>query len=159
MEISWTNFITTLDIHETQIRENSNGIVCGDIDYAPIYPIVAFDSRSMDYPIIIGLILVSHKFFELKGEYPIGPMGFFYDTCKLEGLPNCILEYVAYVYSMEEGNWKTISELMLYHNRAVVVDEALFETGERIGWVNAINNSLCREIDGHQYWANEPIID
>ncbi len=157
--VSYSNFIEILDKHETKLREMSKNEVFGDSQFAPIYPIVAYDSRFMNEPMIIGLIIVSHSFFTLKGEYPIGPMGVFHDVCGFADLPDCMLEFIAYVNTMEEGNWTSISEMLLYHNRAVVIDEALFERCEKNGWCLTIYESLCRKVDGHQYWANEPIID
>ena len=134
--VSYSNFIEILEKHETKLREMSKSEVFGDSQFSPIYPIVAYDSRFMNEPMIVGLIIVSHSFFTLKGEYPIGPMGVFHDVCGFGELPKCILEFITYVTTMEEGNWTSISEMLLYHNRAVVVDEILFERCEKNGVVS-----------------------
>jgi len=158
LEMSWENFITILDTEENEelLRWVSGESVLGNATHAPVYPIVAFDPRSMDEPIIVGLVLVSHHYFQLEGTCSIGSMGLFYDVCAWEDLPPCISEYVSYVWEMENGIWPTMSELLLYHNRAAVLDEKAQADGEQMGWKQVVEDSLFGKRSGYTHWADEP---
>ena len=161
LKMSLENFITILDTEENEglLRWISGDSVAGNTAHAPVYPIVAFDPRFMEQPVIVGLVLVSHHYFDLDGEHPIGPMGLFHDVSDLDDLPPCIKEYVMYVWELEDGVWPTIAELLLYHNRAVVLDEAAQDDGEKYGWKQVVEDALFGKRNSYTYWAAEPKID
>jgi len=65
--------------------------------------------------------------------------------------------FIDYVYQFEEPDtWETDAELLLYHNRAAVIDDILQEEVEDFGIQEVLMAALRGQYDGHNSWASHP---
>ena len=113
-----------------------------------IYPIFGFDNRTMDDAIVVGFALVPFFQDETKRF-----CGMFFDYNGVEDFE----DFISYVYEFEAHNtWITDVEVLLYHNRAAVLDLSLQEEAEEFGFTEVVAAALRGQYDGHSAWATEP---
>ena len=113
-----------------------------------IYPIMAFDSRIMGEPIVVGFALI--PFFQDETKHFCG-MFFDYD-----GVDE-FQDFINYVYQFEDmDTWETDVEVLLYHNRAAVLDLHLQEEAEEFGFTEVVSAALRGQYEGHSEWVNDP---
>ena len=56
----------------------------------------------------------------------------------------------------QQNTWATDTELLLYHNRAAVIDYDLEEEVNEFGFLEVVSAALRGQYDGHSAWANHP---
>ena len=134
---SWEQFIRTI--------AKDNGMVSAETD--AIYPVFGFDSRSMDDATVVGFVIVP---IWLSASEHFGGMFFDYYVDDFE-------DFVDYVYEFEEPDtWETETELLLYHNRAAVIDEALQFEAEEFGFTEVVAAAIRGQYEGYSLWAHHP---
>ena len=106
-----------------------------------IYPIYAYDGKYTLEPLFVGFVFLPHRLFFLPKEKKwaeIQPLFFDHDNVMMfDG-------FIDYVYQFEEPDtWETDTELLLYHNRAAVIDDYLQQEAQEFGIGSAI-----RRIEG-----------
>ena len=136
---SWEEYIRAIGL--------DNGILHAATD--TIYPIMGFDSRSMDEAIVVGFALV--PFFQDESKEFCG-MFFDYDGV------NEFADFVNYVYEFEEGDtWLTDVEVLLYHNRAAIIDTDLQAEAEEFGFTEVVSAAIRGQYEGHSSWVYDPV--
>ncbi len=134
---SWEQFIRSI--------AKDSGMVGADTDC--IYPVFGFDNRSMDDAVVIGFVIVPIWQTESK---QFGGLFFDYEVEDFE-------DFVDYVYQFEElDTWETETELLLYHNRAAVLDEVLQSEAEEFGFTEVVAAAIRGQYEGYSLWANHP---
>ena len=135
---SWEEYIRAIAL--------DNGMSHAKTDL--IYPIMAFDSRIMGEPIVVGFALI--PFFQDETKHFCG-MFFDYD-----GVDE-FQDFINYVYQFEDmDTWETDVEVLLYHNRAAVLDLHLQEEAEEFGFTEVVSAALRGQYEGHSEWVNDP---
>lgn len=135
---SWEEYIRAIGI-ESGMPHASTDV---------IYPIFGYDGRDMDEAIVVGFALV--PFFQDESKRFCG-MFFDYDGV------NEFEDFISYVYQFEEADsWITDVEVLLYHNRAAVIDLHLQEEAEEFGYTEVVAAALRGQYEGHSAWANDP---
>lgn len=120
-----------------------------------IYPIFAHDEKYALEPECVGFVFLPLPYsmvtadYEYEGE--VMPIFFDHDNSMLfDG-------FIDYVYQFEEPDtWETDAELLLYHNRAAVIDDILQEEVEDFGIKEVLMAALRGQYDGHNSWASHP---
>mgnify|MGYP000612070441 CR=1 FL=1 len=116
-----------------------------------ILPIVAFDDKYHLKPLVVGFVFLPAPILSLDVIDASIPIFFDHD--------NAIYfeEYVDYVYEFEEPEtWDTDAELLLYHNRAAVMDVYLQEAVAEFGIKEVLFAALRGQYNGHNSWASHP---
>lgn len=135
---SWEEYIRAIGL--------DNGILHAATDI--IYPIMGYDSRSMDDASVIGFALVPSFQDETKHF-----CGMFFDY---DGV-NEFADFVNYVYEFEKSDtWETDVEVILYHNRAVILDIHLQQEAEEFGFTEVVAAAMRGQYEGHSSWVREP---
>ena len=113
-----------------------------------IYPIMAYDARIMDEAIVVGFALI--PFFQDETKHFCG-MFFDYDDVEL------FEDFIEYVYDFEKPQtWATNVEVLLYHNRAAVLDAHLQREAEEFGFTEVVAAALRGQYEGHSAWVSHP---
>lgn len=135
---SWEEYIRAIGL--------DNGILHAATD--TIYPIMGYDYRSMDDAFVIGFALVPS--FQDESKHFCG-MFFDYDGV------NEFADFVNYVYEFEEIDaWETDVEVILYHNRAAILDIHLQQEAEEFGFTEVVAAAMRGQYEGHSSWVREP---
>jgi hypothetical protein len=121
-----------------------------------IYPIFAHDEKYTLEPECVGFVFLPLPYSMVTTDYDeyeeeVMPIFFDHDNSMLfDG-------FIDYVYQFEEPDtWETDAELLLYHNRAAVIDEILQEEVEEFGVKEVLMAALRGQYDGHNSWASHP---
>ncbi len=116
-------------------------------DTAPIYPVLAFDKNVVDEAMVVGFAIVP-IWQTMSKEF--GGMFFDYN-------PDHFADFIEYVYEFEAlDTWDTETELLLYHNRAAVIDEYLQNEADEFGFTEVVMAALRGQYEGHSRWASHP---
>jgi len=135
---SWEEYIRAIALE--------NGILHAATDI--IYPIMGYDYRSMDDAFVIGFALVPSFQDETKHF-----CGMFFDYDGVEEFA----DFVNYVYEFEETDaWETDVEVILYHNRAAILDGHLQQEAEEFGFTEVVSAAMRGQYEGHSSWVREP---
>ena len=135
---SWEQYIRAIGL--------DNGLPHAQTD--AIYPVFGYDSRIMDEAIVVGFALVPFFQDETKRF-----CGMFFDYDGVEEFE----EFISYVYEFEEiDTWTTDVEVLLYHNRAAVIDLHLQEEAEEFGFTEVVAAALRGQYEGHSAWVKDP---
>ena len=135
---SWEQYIRAIGLDSGMIHSATDAI----------YPVMGYDARFMDEPMVVGFALV--PFFQDEAKHFCG-LFFDYDDIDI------FADYIDYVYEFEEMNtWATDTELLLYHNRAAVIDYDLQEEVLEFGFKEVVSAALRGQYDGHSSWAKHP---
>ena len=121
-----------------------------------IYPIYAYDEKYTLEPLLVGFVFLPSPFVMLTADLgetinAVMPLFFDHDNVMLfDG-------FIDYVYEFEEPDtWETDCEVLLYHNRAAVIDEVLEEEVDEFGITEVLLAALRGQYDGHSDWATHP---
>jgi|TARA_R110002110_G_scaffold150598_3_gene342645 hypothetical protein len=113
-----------------------------------IYPVYGFDVRYFAEPTLVGFAYVPTVQYDSEGFY-----GLFFDYDDV----TIFEEFVEYVYQFEEPKtWLSDTELLIYHNRAAVLDDSLQEEVKEFGLMEVVSAALRGQYDGHSSWATHP---
>ena len=135
---SWEEYIRGIAL--------DNGMTHAHTD--SIYPIMGFDNRTMDEAIVVGFALI--PFFQDESKHFCG-MFFDYDDVEL------FEDFIQYVYDFEKPQtWATDVEVLLYHNRAAVLDAHLQHEAEEFGFTEVVAAALKGQYEGHSTWVTHP---
>lgn len=135
---SWEEFI--------RLMAFEHGFV--DAHTAIIYPVYGFDKKYFAEPILIGFAFVPSIQCDHSDFY-----GLFFDYDDV----TIFEDFVDYVYEFEEPEtWESDTELLIYHNRAAVLDEILQEEVKEFGLVEVVSAALRGQYNGHSSWATHP---
>ena len=116
-------------------------------DNAPIYPVFAFDKKVVDEAMLVGFAIV--PIWQTMSK-DFGGMFFDYDS-------DHFVDFIEYVYEFEPlDTWDTETELLLYHNRAAVIDEYLQNEADEFGFTEVVMAALRGQYEGHSRWASHP---
>ena len=109
---------------------------------------MAFDARLTREAIVVGFALI--PFFQDETKHFCG-MFFDYDGVEE------FADFVNYVYEFEEHDtWVTDSEVLLYHNRAAILDLKLQEEADEFGFTEVVKAAIRGQYDGHTSWVHDP---
>jgi hypothetical protein len=134
---SWEQFIRSI--------AKDNGMTSADTDL--IYPVFGFDKRIMDEAIVVGFVIV--PLWQSVSDHFCG-MFFDYDVDEFE-------DFIKYVYEFEEHDtWESETELLLYHNRAAVIDESLQNAVDEFGYTEVVAAAIRGQYEGYSLWAGHP---
>ena len=120
-----------------------------------IYPIYAYDGKYTLEPLFVGFLFLPSPFVLLAdyGEEVGGVLPLFFDHDNVMMFDG----FIDYVYQFEEPDtWETDAELLLYHNRAAVIDDYLQQEVEEFGISEVLFAALRGQYDGHSSWASHP---
>jgi len=135
---SWEEYIRAIAF--------DNGLTNSATDI--IYPIMAIDTHSIPDAIIVGFVIV--PFFQDETEQFCG-MFFDYNGV------NEFADFVNYVYEFEDiDTWETDVEVLLYHNRAAILDFDLQREVEDFGFTEVVNAALRGQYESHSSWVHDP---
>ena len=135
---SWEQYIRALALDNGMTHANTDAI----------YPIMGYDERIMDEAIVVGFAVI--PFFQDETKHFCG---MFFDYDGVEEFE----DFINYVYQFEErDSWGTDAEVLLYHNRAAVLDIHLQEEAEEFGFTEVVNAALKGQYEGHSAWASDP---
>ena len=135
---SWEEYIRAIGL--------DNGLPHATTD--AIYPVFGYDNRIMDEAIVVGFALVPFFQDETKKF-----CGMFFDYDGVEDFE----EFISYVYEFEKkDSWETDTEVLLYHNRAAVIDLHLQEEAEEFGFTEVVAAALRGQYQSHSAWVNDP---
>ena len=113
-----------------------------------IYPIMAYDERIMDEAIVVGFALI--PFFQDETKHFCG-MFFDYDGVEE------FADFVNYVYEFEDSDtWETDVEVLVYHNRAAILDLKLQGEADEFGFTEVVTAAMRGQYDGHSSWVHDP---
>jgi len=113
-----------------------------------IYPVYALDMKYYEEPILIGFAFVPNLHLNTEDFY-----GLFFDYDDVV----IFEDFVEYVYQFEEPEtWSSDTELLIYHNRAAVLDEILQEEVKEFGLMEVVSAALRGQYNGHSSWATHP---
>ena len=66
-------------------------------------------------------------------------------------------DFISYVHEFEAfDTWDSDTELLLYHNRAAVIDELLQNEAQEFGFTEVVSAALRGQYEGHSIWATHP---
>ena len=134
---SWEEYIRNL--------AKDNGMESADTD--PIYPVFAFDRKVVDEAMLVGFVIVP-IWQTMSKEF--GGLFFDYEV-------DYFNEFIDYVYEFESfDTWDSETELLLYHNRAAVIDEYLQNEAQEFGFTEVVMAALRGQYEGHSVWASHP---
>ena len=121
-----------------------------------IYPMYAYDEKYILEPLLVGFVFIPSPFVTVDTEYgdvldEVMPIFFDHDNVMMfDG-------FIDYVYQFEEPEtWETDCELLLYHNRAAVIDDILEEEVDEFGITEVLLAALRGQYNGHTAWASHP---
>ena len=135
---SWEEYIRAIGL--------DNGLIHAATD--TIYPIMAYDFRSMDEAIVVGFALVPS--FQQESKHFCG-LYFDYDGV------NDFADFVNYVYEFEDADtWETDVEVLLYHNRAAILDFSLQHEAEEFGFTEVVAAAQRGQYESHSSWVHDP---
>ena len=113
-----------------------------------IYPIMAYDSRHTDEAIVVGFALI--PFYQDESKHFCG---MFLDYDGVEEFA----DFVNYVYEFEDHDtWETDAEVLLYHNRAAILDLKLQDEADEFGFTEVVKAAIRGQYDGHSSWVHDP---
>jgi len=113
-----------------------------------IYPVYGLDVRCFHEPILIGFAYVPTMQYDYEDFY-----GLFFDYDDV----TVFEDFIEYVYEFEEPQtWEADTELLIYHNRAAVLDDILQEEVKEFGLMEVVSAALRGQYDGHSSWATHP---
>jgi hypothetical protein len=134
---SWEQYIRSL--------AKDNGMSGAEND--PIYPVFAYDVKVVDEAVIVGFAIVP-IWQTMSKEF--GGMFFDYHV-------DYFNDFIDYVYEFEPfDTWETETELLLYHNRAAVIDESLQNEAQEFGFTEVVSAALRGQYESHSVWASHP---
>ena len=117
-------------------------------DFADIYPIMGFDVKIMEEPFVVGFAIIPDYQPEIE-EF----CGLFFDYDDVE----LFEDFIEYVYDFEKPQtWATDVEVLLYHNRAAVLDAHLQREAEEFGFTEVVAAALRGQYEGHSAWVSHP---
>ena len=123
-----------------------SGMTHGKTD--SIYTVMAYDERIMDEAIVVGFALI--PFFQDETKHFCG-MFFDYDGVEE------FADFVNYVYEFEDSDtWETDVEVLIYHNRAAILDVKLQGEADEFGFTEVVTAAMRGQYDGHSSWVHDP---